>query len=358
MECYGIFLAYYLDNNYYPNASPSKFAFVGGLSISQALLVSPLATYSTRLYGTRRTLLIGTFLETLALIGASFSHKVWHLFLSQGLCFGYGMGFLFVGSVGVVPQWFSTRRSLANGLATAGSGLGGMMYSLATNAMIEKVGIGWAFRSIGVLACSVNFICSMLIRDRNEVIGPTQLVFDYMLFKRIEVLLVFGWGFLSMLGYYALLFRYVPSGIVRPAKTKISYLSSLPNYALSVGLSSHQGSILASLLNLWQGLGRPVIGFYSDGVGRINIAGVLTFSCGLLCLVLWIFAKSFGVLIFFAVMVGPITGIYWATVGPVTAEVVGLKELPSTLSLTFLVLVIPTTCEFSGLEKAGNLIIY
>lgn len=96
---YGVFLAYYLSNNYYPGATALQFAFVGGLSISQALLVSPIATITTRLYGTRVTLLIGVFLETLALIGASFSREIWQLFLSQGVCFGFGMGFLFVGSV-------------------------------------------------------------------------------------------------------------------------------------------------------------------------------------------------------------------------------------------------------------------
>lgn len=143
--------------------------------------------------------------------------------------------------------------------------------------------------------------------------------------------------------------------IVQPAKTKTCFLFSLPDYALSVGLSSHQGSILAALLNLWQCFGRPVVGFYSDVVGRINIAGVSTFLCGFLCLVFWIFAKSFGILIFFAVIVGPIAGIYWTTVGPVTAEVVGLRELPSALSLTFLVLVIPTTCEFRGPAKVEHL---
>lgn len=115
-----------------------------------------------------------------------------------------------MGSFGIVPQWFSTRRSLANGMATAGSGLGGMMYSLAINAMIETVGISWAFRILGILGCSVNLICAMLLKDRNKAIRPTQLAFDYKLFKRIEVLLVFGWGFLSVLGYCALLFRYIP----------------------------------------------------------------------------------------------------------------------------------------------------
>ena len=111
----GVFLAFYLDNNYYASAGPLDFAFVGGLSISMALMVSPVATSTTRLFGTRTTLLVGVGLEALALVGASFTHEKWQLFLSQGVCFGFGMGFLFVGSVGVVPQWFTKKRSLANG---------------------------------------------------------------------------------------------------------------------------------------------------------------------------------------------------------------------------------------------------
>lgn len=242
---YGVFLSYYLANNYYPGATSLEFAFIGGLSISQALLVSPIATSTTRLFGTRITLLIGVGFEALALIGASFTHKIWQLFLSQGLCFGFGMGFLFVGSVGVVPQWFTGKRSLANGLATAGSGLGGMMYSLATNSMIESLGVEWAFRILGILAFAVNFVCAILMKDRNKAIGTTQLAFDYRLFKRPEFLLTLGWGFFSMLGYVVLLF-------------------SLPNYALTIGLSDSQGSVIGALLNLGQGIGRPLVGIFSD----------------------------------------------------------------------------------------------
>ena len=244
-SAYGVFLSYYLADNYYPGATSLEFAFVGGLSISQALLVSPIATSTTRLFGTRVTLLIGVGFETLALIGASFTHEVWQLFLSQGVCFGFGMGFLFVGSVGVVPQWFTKKRSLANGISTAGSGLGGMMYSLATEAMIKSLGVEWAFRILGIIAFAVNFICALLIKDRNMAIGASQLAFDYRLFKKTEFLLVLGWGSFSMLGYIVLLF-------------------SLPNYALTIGLSSSQGSVIAALLNLGQGLGRPVVGIFSD----------------------------------------------------------------------------------------------
>ena len=237
------------------------------------------------------------------------------------------MGFLFVGSVGVVPQWFTKRRSVANGIATGGSGLGGMMYSLASNAMIQRFGVGWTFRILGIVSFTVNFVCAILIRDRNKAIGATQLAFDYRLFKRMEFLLTLGWGFFSMLGYIVLLF-------------------SLPNYALSVGLTAKQGSVIGALLNLGQGLGRPVVGIFSDAAGRINIAGFLTFAAGIFCFIIWIFAKSFGVLIFFSLIVGSVAGTFWTTIGPVGAEVVGLKELPSALSITWLVLVIPTTCEF------------
>ena len=326
VQSYGVFLAHYLAYSTFAGASYLDYAFVGGLSISQALFVSPIATYITRKHGTRTTLLVGILFETVALLGASFANQIWHLFLSQGLCFGWGMGFLFVGTVGIIPQWFTQRRSIANGIATAGSGIGGMVYSLATNAMIQSIGLAWAFRTLGIVACTVNFLCAVLIRDRNKAIGASQLAFDYRLFKRSEFLMLLAWGFFSMLGYIVLLF-------------------SLPNYALSVGLSARQGSVIGALLNLGQGIGRPLVGVFSDSAGRINIAGALTFFCGLFCFVIWIFAKTYGVLIFFALIAGTVAGTFWATIAPVGAEVVGLKELPSALSIVWMVLVLPTTCE-------------
>ena len=245
------------------------------------------------------------------------------------------MGFLFVGSVGIIPQWFTKKRSLANGIGTAGSGLGGMMYSLATNAMIDRLGVEWALRILGILAFVVNCSCAMLIRDRNKAVGSTQLAFDYALFKRPAFLFLLGWGFFSMMGYIVLLF-------------------SLPNYATSIGLSAKQGSIIGAVLNLGQGLGRPLVGIFSDKAGRINLAGLCTFVAGLFCLVIWIFAKSFGVLVFFAIIVGTVAGTFWTTIGPVGAEVVGLKELPSALSIVWIVLVLPTTCELSHRACRSN----
>lgn len=296
---YGVFLAHYLATNTFPGASSLEYAFVGSLSISCAMLVSPFATMTTRLYGTQATLFIGIAFETASLIGASFAKQIWQLFLSQGVCFGIGMGFLFVGSVGIVPQWFTTRRSLANGFATCGSGLGGLVYSLATGAMIESIGLAWAFRVLGILACVVNTICALLIRDRNKAIGSSQLAFDGKLFKRTEYLLLCGYGWFSILAYVVLIF-------------------SLANYANSIGLSASQASIISALFNLGQAFGRPPIGYFSDAIGRINMAGLMTFLAGLFALVIWVFSKSYGVLIFYSLIGGTVAGTFWATVAPST----------------------------------------
>jgi hypothetical protein len=142
LQSYGVFLSHYLTNNTFPGATALEYAFVGGLSISMALLVSPLGTISCRKLGTQISLGVGILFETAGLLGASFATQIWHLFLSQGVAFGIGMGFLFVSSVGVVPQWFSKRRSFANSIAAAGSGIGGLIYSLGTNAMIQSISLG------------------------------------------------------------------------------------------------------------------------------------------------------------------------------------------------------------------------
>jgi MFS family permease len=319
---YGVFLAHYLSTKTFPGASRLSFAFVGGLSIGSAMLTSPVATMSVRRFGTNSTMLLGVFFETASFIGASFTTQTWQLFLSQGLCYGIGLGFLFVASVGIIPQWFTTRRSLANATSAAGSGLGGLVYSLAASAMIERIGLPWAFRVLGIVSCFVNTICALLLRDRNKQLRPTQLAFDHRLFRQLDFGLLSAWAVLSMLGYVVLIF-------------------SLANYAQSIGMTASQGGVVAAMLQLGQMLGRPPIGYFSDTFGRLNMASSMTFLCGLFNILIWVFAKSYGVLIFYALVGGTVAGTFWTTIAPVAAQVYGLKELPSVLNLTWLIITLP-----------------
>lgn len=323
---YGVFLAHYLADDVFPGATALEYAFVGSLSVSCALGVSPLATVSTRKFGTRPTMMVGVVLEAASLILASLATEIWQLFLTQGILFGIGMGFLFTPSVAIVPQWFTTRRSLANGISACGSGLGGVLYSFAAGAMIENLGLAWAFRVLGILAFVANTICTMLIRDRNKIIGSRQLAFDFRLFKRVEYILLLAFGWFSMLGYIVLIF-------------------SLANYARVIGLGPSEAALISAIFNLGQGVGRPFVGYFSDRIGRMNITTILTFVTGVLALAIWINAHTYGVLIFFAFIGGTVAGTFWVAVAPVTAEVVGLRDVPSALSLMWLVILLP--CAFS-----------
>ncbi|KAL2760043.1 hypothetical protein ACRALDRAFT_2038769 [Sodiomyces alcalophilus JCM 7366] len=321
---YAVFLAYYLNSGAFPDADPITIAFVGGLSFSIALLVAPLVTTSVRLTSTRKALGFGVVTQTVALVAASFSTRMWHLLLSQGIAFGLGMGFNFNATVGIVPQWFHRRRSFASSLSTAGSGFGGLVYSLASNAMIDSVGLAWAFRILAILSFVVNGICCLLMRDRNKAVGSVLAAFRLDLFRRKEYLLFLSWGFFTLIGYVIVLF-------------------SLSDYAQSVGFSASQGSIIAAVLNLSQGIGRPLIGLASDRWGRINVCGIGTLLAALSTLFLWTFAgKHYPGTIVYALF-GAFVGCIWPTVAPVGAEVVGLQMLPSALSIFWTILVLPTT---------------
>ncbi|EFQ34648.1 major facilitator superfamily transporter [Colletotrichum graminicola] len=321
---YAVFLAYYLHSGAFPGASPIELAFVGGLSFSVALLSSPIVTFCIPRIGTQASLGIGVVVQAAALIGASFTTKIWHLLLSQGIGFGVGMGFTFNSTVGLVSQWFVVRRSFANSIATAGSGFGGLIYSLGTNAMIRNISLPWAFRILAILSFVVNGLCCLVVKDRNKALGSVHIPFHKDIFKRGEFWLCVSWGFFGLFGYVISVF-------------------SLADYAQTVGFSASQGSIVSAIFNLSQGIGRPIIGLVSDRFGRINVAGLSTLIAGLATFFIWIFAGKYLVGIIFFALFGAFSGVLWTTVAPVATEVVGIQLLPSAMSIFWMVLVIPAT---------------
>ncbi|RFU24205.1 hypothetical protein B7463_g12134, partial [Scytalidium lignicola] len=321
---WGVFLAYYLSHSTFRGATQLQYSLIGGLSLSQALLMSPIVAISNRRFGTRATLVFGSVLVFLSLLGASFATQMWQLFLSQGVCFGWGMGFLYITSTSILPQWFTTRRSLAMGLASSGAGLGGLAYNLLAGYLIDAIGLKQTYKVLAACSISVNLVCSFLLKDWNATTRVHERTFDYRAYGQIEVVLLIVWGVLTELGYITLLY-------------------SLPNYATSIGLTARQGSVVGAFLNLGLGFGRPIVGYFSDKFGRINVATLMTALCGVLCFVLWIPAKSYGELLTFSILAGTVCGTFWGTVGPVAAEIVGLRKLPSIFGIVCFSLVLPTT---------------
>lgn len=300
-----------------------------------ALLFSPLVAESVQRFGTNITMAFGAALVFCSLFTASYASHIWHLFLSQGVCFGFGMGFLYIPATAVLPQWFLAKRSLAVGIATAGAGMGGVAYNLVAGAAIRNLGLGWTYRLLAICSLAANASSAMLLRDRNKTVKPNKTSFDWRELGHIEVLLVIIWGFTSELGYIVLLY-------------------SLPHYATTIGLSQSQGSVVGAVLNAGLCVARPLVGLFSDKFGRLNVACFMTASCGIFCLALWVPAKGFALLLTFALLAGLGGGTFWGTVSAVTAEVVGLQRLPTAFGMICICLVTPTLfAEPIGLELVG-----
>jgi MFS family permease len=276
----------------YPGASDIDFAFIGGLNFSNAMLLAPIVTIFARKCGTQIPMITGAMLMSAGFISASFAHEIWQLFLTQGVLVGFGVGCISTPSIAVLPQWFDKKRSLANGIGSAGSGIGGLIFSFGTQAMIDNISLAWSLRITGIVVGVMNLITALTMRNRNTVIKPPQRGLDTKLLRRYDVLLLLAWGFVSMFGYTTLLY-------------------SLSDFARSIGLSAKQASSITAFLNLGTALGRPMIGVISDRYGRLETAGIITFVCGTICFTIWLPDRSYGVTIFFAIVVGAILGVFW-----------------------------------------------
>lgn len=326
-SAYAVFLAHYLDTNTFPGTTALDYAFIGGLSLTCLFLVSPIATICVGRFGIRITMLAGMFLESVSLVCASLASHSWHLFLTQGVLFGLGLGLLFIPTAAVIPQWFTTRRSLATGFALAGAAFGGTVYSLAAGAMIRNLGLHWALRVLGILAFAVNTSMIILIRDRNKT--TPGIISNPFQAKHIRIggfWLLIGFGGFTMLGYFILIF-------------------TLASFANHLGLDSSQASIVSAIFNLGQTVGRPLVGYLSDRFGRINMAAIMTLLAGILPLAMWVCTQTYATLVSFAMLEGIVGGVFWAAIAPLMIEVVGIKDVASALTPLWLSLAIP--CTFS-----------
>ncbi|GAW26778.1 putative major Facilitator Superfamily protein [Rosellinia necatrix] len=320
---YSVYLAYYLSHDLFARATPIDYAFIGGFNFAFALLVAPLATLLMRLYGVKSPMFFGVILLPTGFVSASFATKVWHLYLSQGMCVGTGIGLVYIPATAVIPQWFTRKRSLASGICAAGSGIGGLIVCFATQGMLDTVGLVWSLRITAVVVFIVNLVATLLIRSRNGEIKPDLRILNFHLLASYQAKLLLGWAIILMFGYITLMF-------------------SLSDYALSIGGSYQAAATAAAILNLGAAIGRPFIGYVSDRYGRVEVAGIATFTCGVLIFALWLPATNYGALISFAFIGGSILGIFWAAIAPLAADVVSLKQLPAFLSIVWLSVVLPS----------------
>ncbi|CAO3563658.1 unnamed protein product [Mortierella alpina] len=171
---FGVFVQEYLLQ--FPPASPSSIALIGTIGTSTTYLVGFFTGTCADRWGYRVTACSGTLIMTAALVLASFSTQLWHLYLSQGVLFGAGASLVYFSAIAAPTHWFKRRRGLAMGIAASGSGLGGFFLAPLTQFLADRIGIHWTLRVLGAYSLLVCGIASLLLFEREKSEREPQIM--------------------------------------------------------------------------------------------------------------------------------------------------------------------------------------
>ncbi|KAF8940715.1 hypothetical protein BGZ58_005043 [Dissophora ornata] len=347
---FGVFVLHY--QNVFPNSTASAIAFVGTTGSAITYIAGFLSGMVADRFGFRPTAFVGSVIMTLSLILASFSTKLWHLYVTQGVLFGIGASLAYYPAIAVPSQYFVKNRGLAIGIAVSGTGLGGFALAPLTNALIDKVGIFWTLRILGLMIFVVCGGASFLIAERKEHLEEQVLdeEDDETIREQERTIAVDcekgnenGTGgkqqrpsFLQSLHVFRDP-RFLSLTIAELAAS-IGYLIPLyymQTYAVYIGLSAQQGALILGLSNGSGFVGRILLGLIAD---RLSNTKTLLFCCwatAFSVMVFWMVAKSFGTLLLMGMTFCLFSGAYVSLVPVAVAESFGTDTIASMIGLMY-----------------------
>ncbi|KAJ1731850.1 hypothetical protein LPJ61_002331 [Coemansia biformis] len=323
---YGVFSTYYL-NDRFAGTSAATLSWIGSLITISMFSLNVVTGALADSQGYRATAYIGTVLCTAAYILASFSSKVWQLMLTQGILFGIGASFLLAPSNSIAPQWFGRHRGLASGVAMAGSSLGGLWFTAATQAAMDHLGFAWTLRILGITTFVVTGIMNLFYFQRVPA-QPRKRIFELQVARRLTFWLIALGLLTAYTGHWAVVF-YVGTA------------------ARQLGGSLQDGSRLLLVLNAGNVVGRILAGFIADRFGSINTLVLSLLLTAALELPLWMLACSLAQLYVLCVLYGLVSSTFISLNPVIVAAHFSSSPLSSVMGMTNL---------FSGLGGLlGNL---
>ena len=270
------------------NASRAEVSLVFGLS---GLLYFVLGAFGGMLadrFGPRRVTSAGMLCICAALVGGAMARSMLELTLVYGVGLGVGIALVYTPAIGSVQPWFTRRRGLAAGIASAGVGAGTFGVPLLAAAAITQ----WQWRST-MLALAVGVLVIGL--------GSTLMLRRAPAAARRADGTVPGTPFGEALRSRSFLWLYAMCVLGAPAMfIPFAHLSAS---ARDLGVADAQSVGLVGLIGIGSLIGRFVIGPVADRLGRpLTLVGVQA-SLGL-SMLLWLSAPHYPALAVFAFWMG------------------------------------------------------
>lgn len=289
--------------------------------------------------GPRRMLTVGGVLLGAGLVGASRSESLLALFLSYGVVAAVGLSVVYVVAYATVPKWFSRRRGLANGVATAGLGVGLLTVTPVASSLIDAFGWRTAYLVLAAgLVAVLGLVALVFAGDPADVGADPAHEFPE------------GRPESDVLGASARI-RRATSVVRRPAfllvllgwvcvyATLYVVMGHLVLYVTDVGMARWVGVWAVAALGVSTSGARIGLGFVSDRVGRVRLFVTCSALMGLTLLLLPLAVAPLAVF-GFAVVYGVGYGGNGALLSPLVADMFGTTDLNTlfgVMSLAFAV---------------------
>ncbi len=165
---FGVFFAALIDEFGWSRASLSGVFSLYAFTYSGFALVSGRLTDR---WGPRAVIAIGGVLLGLGLIAMSGVGALWQPYVCYGLVAALGMSTAYVPCNATVAKWFTRRRGLAIGLASAGGSLGTFALPPVAHVVVSRLGWRWAYVLFGLAVLLALNALAVLMRRDPETMG-------------------------------------------------------------------------------------------------------------------------------------------------------------------------------------------
>ncbi|KAL9617854.1 MAG: hypothetical protein Q9160_007404 [Pyrenula sp. 1 TL-2023] len=286
--------------------------FVGSLAMAFIVAFGLVSVRLMNTFGLRYTCLTAAILLGLGPILTSFTlDNIGGLFCTAGVLVGSSSSILYTATNSLPIQWFSSKLGLANGLVKAGGGVGATVLPIAAQALIDSVGLPWAFRTFGFLMLATGIPTALMLKERVPAAQSSR--FDWSLLKNIPFLT------LAMAGAVGVFALFVPPFF-------------LPLFARSIGLSASTGAALVAGFGGSTALGRLFSGWLCDRIGAFNTLAITVLINSISMLAIWPVSASLPPLLIFAVVNGCANGSFFTAL-PTAVAALAPGSAASSISL-------------------------
>ena len=227
--------------------------------------------------------------------------EYYQFFLAQGLVAGLSMSFLFTPALATVSRYFVKHRGLALGITVSGSSIGGVIWPIMLDQLLNSDGVSfaWTMRIVGFTMLPLLIIACLTVRSPPSISQPDASNADVQESKGHKTDLSIAKSFT---------FQLMCAGLAICSLGLFSPFFYTTSYATSLGMSASVSFYLVSVINGASLFGRVLPGFLADRFGCFNLCSMAILISGVIALC-WTEAENVAGLIVWSAAYGFASGV-------------------------------------------------